>query len=223
MDGKFYQAIMAETNAANQADGMDFRGKKYLTVAKRVEIARRNFGGSIGITTDPVQIGTVKGEPIIFKATITDDKGFVLATGHSWEVIGVGHINATSALENAETSAVGRALAALGIHGGEYASANELRDKPENPSGDMNMSFEEAACQHLSDAELENPVAVAGAIANAIKTKALGYKQLDWFDKFMTARRAEMNFVEKHDADLHRELRSELLGFRETLKKGKAA
>jgi hypothetical protein len=35
-------------------------------------------------------------------------------------------VNQTSAIENAETSAIGRALAALGLHGGEYASANEI-------------------------------------------------------------------------------------------------
>jgi len=35
-------------------------------------------------------------------------------------------VNTTSALENAETSAIGRALASLGLAGGEYASANEM-------------------------------------------------------------------------------------------------
>jgi len=36
------------------------------------------------------------------------------------------NINTTSALENAETSAIGRALSSLGLAGGEYASANEM-------------------------------------------------------------------------------------------------
>tara|TARA_R110002126_G_scaffold183113_1_gene331679 strand:- start:938 stop:1390 length:453 start_codon:yes stop_codon:yes gene_type:complete len=35
-------------------------------------------------------------------------------------------VNTTSALENAETSAIGRALSSLGLAGGEYASANEM-------------------------------------------------------------------------------------------------
>jgi hypothetical protein len=35
-------------------------------------------------------------------------------------------VNTTSALENAETSAIGRCLASLGLSGGEYASANEM-------------------------------------------------------------------------------------------------
>jgi hypothetical protein len=53
-----------------------------------------------------------------------DDR--VLATGHAEEIRGQGQVNSTSALENAETSAIGRALAALGCSGGEFASANEL-------------------------------------------------------------------------------------------------
>jgi len=42
------------------------------------------------------------------------------------EIRGQGLVNTTSALENAETSAIGRALASLGLAGGEYASANEM-------------------------------------------------------------------------------------------------
>jgi hypothetical protein len=222
MDGEFFQAIMAETNAANQADGMDFRGKKYLTVAKRVEIARRNFGGSIGITTDPVQIGTVKGEPIIFKATITDDKGFVLATGHSWEVIGVGHVNATSALENAETSAVGRALAALGIHGGEYASANELRDKPENPTVKaLSDAWEDAIADKLPDdpsAEL-----LADAYADQIEADLAGYKTVRGLDGYKAKHDHHIRFIEEHAPERYGPLKALYLGLRKELTEGKAA
>jgi hypothetical protein len=46
------------------------------------------------------------------------------------EIRGQGHVNTTSAVENAETSAVGRALASLGLAGGEYASSNELEAVP---------------------------------------------------------------------------------------------
>ncbi len=48
-------------------------------------------------------------------------------TGHAQEIIGDGYINKTSALENAETSAVGRALAMAGIGViGSIASADEI-------------------------------------------------------------------------------------------------
>jgi hypothetical protein len=60
------------------------------------------------------------------KATISDEKGRVIATGHAEEVRASSQINKTSALENAETSAIGRALAALGMAGTEFASADEV-------------------------------------------------------------------------------------------------
>src|SRR5688572_31386677 len=60
------------------------------------------------------------------KATITDESGRVLATGHSEEYRHTSKINETSALENAETSAIGRALAAFGLGGTEFASADEV-------------------------------------------------------------------------------------------------
>jgi len=60
------------------------------------------------------------------KASILDNDGRLLATGYSEEVRAASKINATSALENAETSAIGRCLSALGFGGTEYASADEV-------------------------------------------------------------------------------------------------
>ena len=68
------------------------------------------------------------------KASITDKDGRVIGTGHAEEIRGSGYfsqgdkrnINTTSAIENCESSCVGRALSSLGISGGEYASANEM-------------------------------------------------------------------------------------------------
>jgi hypothetical protein len=114
-------AARAENSYGVQVRG----GKKYTTVAVRVEIARRHFG-AIGIATEVTQWATDNGQPIVVKATVTDEAGRVLATGHAEEVRGQGNVNRTSALENAETSAIGRALAALGINGGEFASADEM-------------------------------------------------------------------------------------------------
>ena len=49
-----------------------------------------------------------------------------IATGYAEEVRTASKINRTSALENAETSAVGRALAFFGLGGSEIASADEV-------------------------------------------------------------------------------------------------
>jgi hypothetical protein len=50
----------------------------------------------------------------------------VIATGYAEEVRTASKINRTSALENCETSAVGRALAFFGLAGSEIASADEV-------------------------------------------------------------------------------------------------
>lgn len=62
------------------------------------------------------------------RASILDTEGRLRATGHSEEYRKATQINRTSALENAETSAIGRALAGLGIGGTEFASANEVQN-----------------------------------------------------------------------------------------------
>jgi len=77
------------------------------------------------------------------------------------EIRGQGMVNTTSALENAETSAIGRALASLGLAGGEYASANELdaverktQAMKEEPS--KNVSPDEKAPQPLTKEDVKN-------------------------------------------------------------------
>lgn len=49
------------------------------------------------------------------------------STGHAFEVDGTGGANRTSALENAETSAIGRALANMNLSGNKRASREEMQ------------------------------------------------------------------------------------------------
>ena len=60
-------------------------------------------------------------------ATISDDTGRVRATGTAEENREHGNINKTSAIENCETGAVGRALGILGYTGSAIASAEEMQ------------------------------------------------------------------------------------------------
>ena len=48
------------------------------------------------------------------------------ATGYAFEIDGSGMANQTSALENCETSAIGRALANMGLSGNKRASREEM-------------------------------------------------------------------------------------------------
>ena len=98
-------------------------GKFYTQVVHRMEAFRRIHGTDFGIDT---QILVNDGKKVVVKAIITDKDNRTVGVGMAEEIRGQGLVNTTSALENAETSAIGRALASLGLAGGEYASANEM-------------------------------------------------------------------------------------------------
>jgi len=99
-------------------------GKKYTEVFVRVEEFRKAFGTELGIQTEILKD---EGGIVQVKANIIDkSNNAILGSGLAEEVRGSSNVNKTSALENCETSAIGRALASLGLHGGQYASANEI-------------------------------------------------------------------------------------------------
>jgi hypothetical protein len=98
---------------------------EYKTVALRVnEFLASDHHKDWSIETDLIADGT----NVVIKATIKDSDGRVRGTGYAEEVRGSSNINKTSAVENCETSSIGRALAAVGFAGTEYASANEVTD-----------------------------------------------------------------------------------------------
>lgn len=103
------------------------RGRSYVLVADRVVYFNDNYpNGSIQteLISDP------HSRTIIVKAKVIPDvtKPERFYTGYSQAVIGQGPINETAALENAETSAIGRALALMGIGVIEsIASVDEMR------------------------------------------------------------------------------------------------
>lgn len=65
-------------------------------------------------------------EARIFLTADEQEKNLVKATGWAFEVDGQGMANKTSALENAETSAIGRALANMNYSGNKRASREEM-------------------------------------------------------------------------------------------------
>ena len=103
---------------------IDIEGKAYTTVANRIAIFRRYFS-DYSIVSDVLQNDDIK---VVVQTKITTPSGVVIATGLAEEFRGKNIINTTSALENAETSSIGRALACLSLGGSEYASANEVQN-----------------------------------------------------------------------------------------------
>ena len=102
---------------------VNIHGKEYKTVAERINEFREGMNITLAIVTDIVENDS---EYVVMVAKIVDKDGFVIATGHAQEKYGSSTINNTSALENCETSAIGRALANFGLAGTEFASADEV-------------------------------------------------------------------------------------------------
>ena len=118
------EQAMTEVNNLNQTEGVDQRGgKKYTMVSTRVEAFRKAFGMDYGIETEII---SYNGDNVIAKAVIKNKDGMIIGSGYAEEIRGTSLVNKTSAVENCETSAVGRALASIGLHGGQYASINEI-------------------------------------------------------------------------------------------------
>ena len=99
------------------------KGKFYADVAGRVQ-AFRELCPNGSISTEVVRLD---GDMCVIKATVCDEEGRVLGTGHAYERESSTQINRTSFIENCETSAVGRALGMIGI-GSEssMATAEEM-------------------------------------------------------------------------------------------------
>ena len=161
-------------------------GKKYTQVVHRMEAFRREHGTDFGLDTE---ILVNDGKRVVVKAIITDKDNRRVGAGMAEEIRGQGLVNTTSALENAETSAIGRALASLGLAGGEYASANEMDAvvrKTENlkPTPPKEVRSEVVANSYSSNQEEPSPT----------PTKSQGK---DW--QKIVNQICEMRFYEKAD------------------------
>ena len=105
----------------------NIRGKQYVEVNERIKFFRQEE--QYKNWTLMSEFTALDAEQAVCKATIADDTGRVIATGHAHEERSASNINKTSYVENCETSAVGRALAMLGIGiDTSIASANEVQD-----------------------------------------------------------------------------------------------
>jgi hypothetical protein len=103
---------------------VNIRGKEYLTVAYRIKQFRVDHP-DWQIHTDIIHMDD---DRVVVRAEIADSAGVTVATGHAEEKRSASQINQTSALENCESSAVGRALAFAGYGGSEIASADEVQN-----------------------------------------------------------------------------------------------
>lgn len=115
----------------NELPTIDIKGKDYVMVKDRVIAFNESYPKG-SIVTELIK----DDDRVTMKATITPDVDVPnrIFTGYSQAVWGEGMINKTSALENCETSAVGRALGMMGIGVIEsLASADEMNKAINDP------------------------------------------------------------------------------------------
>lgn len=136
-------AAMNAANALTDTAGVRQKGgKKYLEVKHRITVLRQTYGLEIGIDTELLHADD---KYVRVGAKITDAAGRVIGSGLAEELRGSSGVTTTSAIEVCETSAIGRAASSVGLHGGEYASLNEV---------EIARSHE----QHLPSQETTRPV-----------------------------------------------------------------
>ena len=139
MDETLQKAVEA-ARVARDAHGyvLAETGRKYLGVKERVDIFRNHFGTSLGVCTELSHFDPERGLAVVV-ARVLDHDGRTIGSGIGTQRFGSNSnsISDNAPIECAETKAIGRALASIGIHGGEYASADEIRGAKADDSGSL--------------------------------------------------------------------------------------
>jgi len=160
---------------------INIKGKQYTQVFTRINFFRGSGedglvweggkGKNWGLSTEILESTP---EHVLCKATITNESGAVMATGHARE-IRKGGVNATSADENAETSAVGRALGNLGIGTAEsFASTDEV-----------NIAIAKEARQDLAAAKAEIERLKAGGASSGAVAPKRKIMNSNWVERYI--------------------------------------
>ena len=156
-----------KTDKTLKNKAVNIKGKQYVLVSDRILSLAENWE-HYSIENDATFYPEEKMWVVRSILTIGENK----YTGHAQEIIGDGYINATSALENCETSAVGRACAMAGIGViDSIASVDEInkagaREQYNNKGNDKPWynGFEKGK-SFIADAIARGDVDHAGAIA----------------------------------------------------------
>lgn len=155
-------------------DGVvNIHGREYKTVALRVaEFKERHAEWSI-----VTELVSANDEAVVMKALVMDECQRVRGTGYAEEKRSASKINKTSAMENAETSAIGRSLAACGFAGTEFASADEVANAISQQNIDEQVSSEMNRLLAHNSAVRENWDTVSYMKAAFLEKDALAFAE----------------------------------------------
>jgi hypothetical protein len=232
------KAAMASVASLSDDDKVSLKGKAYTMVAQRVQAFRAAAGERGQVLTEIIEQTDQK---VVVKASISlwrdpADPGWaggwnLLATDFAEEYRNQGPVNKTSALENCCTSAIGRALSAAGLSGGEYASSfevdNAINHKPEAPKTLAKTPAQKKA-EKLAPApdEAKAPPKESGDLdaGDDLDTVATGMKDLmriettvDGLRSFYRNNAKNLDRMKKEQPALHDDLVAEMKAYSEEL------
>lgn len=127
----FNEKLNLAIEEVEKMEGLKLEGGNYTTVAQRLKVLRKIFGFDIKVANT---LKFYDGTQCQFETRIyikQDGAWEGIANGYSSERRNDNAYTATSLMEIAETSAVGRALAFLGLFGSNIASKDEVDGKKE--------------------------------------------------------------------------------------------
>jgi len=169
---------------------VNIHGKQYRTVAERIQLFHKEHKKDIkSITTEILKNDE---NMVLMKTTIK--VGDNVYEGYNQETYGSSHINKTSALENCETSAIGRALSSAGFVGEEFASANEVQNAIKQQENGVSVRPKPSKPKLFVKTDLQKPLDWNEEMRNRKlgfgKNKELTWKSLenrflDWIIKNM--------------------------------------
>ena len=160
-----------------------FNPAEYETVAERISRFYRDFPDGRIVTKNITQqhdraVLTWVVQSWVYLSSEDQARGLPKATGLAFEIDGAGMANKTSALENAETSSIGRCLANAGYSGDKRVTREEMNKVNRGVTPSKNWL---AAIENINDLEglrsLYNEAKqnkVSAGILESIKEKADG-------------------------------------------------
>ena len=128
---------------------VDIKGKKYSTVNERHRHLLQYFPEA----RFNEEILFHDNERVVVKTELHIG-ATIYAVGHAEEHRNANFINKTSALENCSSSALGRCIAAFGLSGSEYASAEELVNALNNQGTTKSVSIKDEIKKQTTETKL---------------------------------------------------------------------
>ena len=151
----------------------DIKGKPYEAVASR--LSRFRYDHSTARIDNTIH--TVTETRVIIRCEVYSDSGELLASGHAEEIRDSSHINQTSALENAETSALGRALGIAGYDAcNNVASADEVSSAVSQQSSRSSRPAT-SSLSRTPASPVDAPTPPGGSIVSSIEERQLTNKE----------------------------------------------